>query len=139
MNKNIDINCDMGESYYNRKIGNDEQIMEYISSCNIACGFHGGDPYTISKTIDYALINNVKIGAHPSCIGDFGVQDLSGNVGEWTQSNFEPSLNGEEKVVKGGSARQPSWAGRCAYRAAVEADHSSEEIGFRCCMDAKGS
>jgi UPF0271 protein len=66
MNKNIDINCDMGESYYNRKIGNDEQIMEYISSCNIACGFHGGDPYTISKTIDYALINNVKIGAHPS-------------------------------------------------------------------------
>ena len=64
--KNIDINCDMGESYYDKKIGNDKKIMKHISSCNIACGFHGGDPYTISKTIDYALINNVKIGAHPS-------------------------------------------------------------------------
>ena len=64
--KKIDINCDMGESYYDIKVGNDYKIMPFITSCNIACGFHGGDPKTISNTIDYALDKNVKIGAHPS-------------------------------------------------------------------------
>lgn len=64
--KKIDINCDMGESYYDIKVGNDYKIMPFITSCNIACGFHGGDPKTISNTIDCALDKNVKIGAHPS-------------------------------------------------------------------------
>lgn len=64
--KTIDINCDMGESFKDRLVGNDEKIMPYISSCNIGCGFHGGDPLTIEKTIKLALNNNVKIGAHPS-------------------------------------------------------------------------
>ena len=66
MTKKIDINCDMGESYYDKRIGNDSKIIPYISSCNIACGFHGGDPLTIRKTIELAIKNNVKIGAHPS-------------------------------------------------------------------------
>ena len=66
MTKKIDINCDMGESYYDKRTGNDSKIMPYISSCNIACGFHGGDPLTIRKTIELAIQNNVKIGAHPS-------------------------------------------------------------------------
>jgi UPF0271 protein len=66
MRKFIDLNCDMGESYYDKIIGNDEKILPYITSCNIACGFHGGDSETISKTILLAIQNNVKIGAHPS-------------------------------------------------------------------------
>ena len=64
--RNIDLNCDMGESYGRFKIGNDEAIMPLISSCNIACGFHGGDPTTIRKTIQMAIYHKVKIGAHPS-------------------------------------------------------------------------
>ena len=40
MIKKVDINCDMGESYYKNKIGNDSKIMPFITSCNIACGFH---------------------------------------------------------------------------------------------------
>ena len=63
---NIDINCDMGESYGNFKVGNDEEIMPWINSCNIACGFHGGDPLNIIKTIALALEHEVRIGAHPS-------------------------------------------------------------------------
>ncbi len=47
----IDINCDMGESYGQVKIGNDAAIMPYISSANIACGFHGGEPVVIERTI----------------------------------------------------------------------------------------
>jgi UPF0271 protein len=67
MNKlQIDINCDLGESYGRFKVGQDEQIMPLITSCNIACGFHGGDPLTIQRTIELALKYKVQIGAHPS-------------------------------------------------------------------------
>lgn len=62
----IDLNCDMGESFGNYKIGNDTLIFPYITSCNIACGFHGGDPYHIEKTIKAAIKHGLKIGAHPS-------------------------------------------------------------------------
>jgi len=57
----IDINCDMGEG-----IGNDETIMPFISSANIACGYHAGDEKTMQQTIELALKYDVAIGAHPS-------------------------------------------------------------------------
>ena len=63
MKRKVDINCDLGE---NEDPGSLEIIMRYISSCNIACGFHAGEPSTISKTISSALSNNVAVGAHPS-------------------------------------------------------------------------
>jgi len=56
----IDINSDLGEG-----AGNDEAVMEYISSANIACGYHAGDADSMYKTIQLALKNNVAIGAHP--------------------------------------------------------------------------
>lgn len=56
-----DLNCDMGEG-----IGNDESIMPYITSANIACGYHAGDEYTMQQTILLAKRYNVNIGAHPS-------------------------------------------------------------------------
>jgi 5-oxoprolinase (ATP-hydrolysing) subunit A len=62
----VDLNCDMGESTAIQKIGADELIMPLISSANIACGFHGGDPEVIAATIELAKKNQVAIGAHPS-------------------------------------------------------------------------
>ena len=62
----IDINCDMGESFGQYKIGNDEAVFPFITSSNIACGFHGGDPVHIEKTIMNAIKYGVQIGAHPS-------------------------------------------------------------------------
>lgn len=59
--KTIDINCDVGEG-----VENEHLLMRYISSCNIACGGHFGDQFTIDKTIQLAIDNQVKIGAHPS-------------------------------------------------------------------------
>lgn len=56
----IDINCDMGEGMLN-----DADIMPYISSANIACGYHAGDENTMHNTIDLCLKHNVAIGAHP--------------------------------------------------------------------------
>ncbi|WP_147533581.1 5-oxoprolinase subunit PxpA [Bacillus marasmi] len=68
----VDINCDMGESFGAYKIGNDEEILDFITSANIACGFHAGDPSTMRKTVKMALAKNVGIGVHP------GFQDLVG-------------------------------------------------------------
>lgn len=64
--KTIDLNCDMGESYGAWKMGADAAIMPLISSANIACGFHAGDPATIRATVSLAVEHGVAIGAHPS-------------------------------------------------------------------------
>ena len=68
----IDLNCDSGESFGAYRIGNDENIIPYVSSVNIACGFHAGDPSIMRKTVKLALENGVAIGAHP------GLPDLVG-------------------------------------------------------------
>lgn len=68
----VDLNCDMGESFGAYKMGRDAEVLDYITSANIACGFHAGDPGTMRKTVQLALKKNVGIGAHP------GFQDLAG-------------------------------------------------------------
>ena len=60
MRRTIDLNCDMGEG-----CGNDAELMDYISSANIACGFHAGDTPTMRKTVEIAMEKGVAIGAHP--------------------------------------------------------------------------
>src|SRR5438046_1179302 len=70
--KSIDLNCDMGESYGRWTLGADEEIMPRITSANVACGFHGGDPHVMRKTVALALRHGVAIGSHP------GLPDLMG-------------------------------------------------------------
>ena len=62
----IDLNCDMGESFGAWIMGRDAELMDYVSSVNIACGFHAGDASVIRKTIETAIKKNVAVGAHPS-------------------------------------------------------------------------
>ena len=62
----MDLNADLGESWYQHKIGKDDKLMPLLTSCNIACGLHGGDALTIRKTIELALRHGVAMGAHPS-------------------------------------------------------------------------
>src|SRR3989442_1958481 len=66
MAKFIDLNADMGESYGRWTLGADEEIMPNITSANVACGFHGGDPHVMRKTVELALRHGVAIGSHPS-------------------------------------------------------------------------
>jgi len=68
----VDLNCDLGESFGQYKIGNDEEILKYVTSVNIACGFHAGDPSVMRKTVESAIEHHVQIGAHP------GLPDLVG-------------------------------------------------------------
>jgi 5-oxoprolinase (ATP-hydrolysing) subunit A len=70
--QSIDLNCDMGESFGPWKMGQDELLMDYVSSVNIACGFHAGDPRTMRLTVEAAIKKNVAIGAHP------GYPDIQG-------------------------------------------------------------
>jgi 5-oxoprolinase (ATP-hydrolysing) subunit A len=62
----IDINCDLGESFGQYSMGDDALLMQYISSANIACGFHAGDFMTMRRTVLLCLEAGVSIGAHPS-------------------------------------------------------------------------
>ena len=73
--RSIDLNCDMGEGY-----PSDALLMPYISSANIACGYHAGDLGTMRRTVELCTENNVAIGAHPSYPGrdDFGRTDMLG-------------------------------------------------------------
>ncbi|MBW3113091.1 5-oxoprolinase subunit PxpA [Bacillus sp. MCCB 382] len=68
----IDLNCDLGESFGAYTIGKDEDMMNYVTSVNIACGFHAGDPLVMKHTVTNAMKHNVKIGAHP------GLPDIQG-------------------------------------------------------------
>ena len=80
----VDLNCDMGESFGAWKMGSDAKLIDYVSSVNIACGFHAGDPGTIRQTIKLAIGRGVMIGAHPSFLDlqGFGRRSMSLSSGE---------------------------------------------------------
>ena len=61
----IDLNSDVGEGFGPYSMGHDEELFQFITSANIACGFHAGDPSTIRKTLDLAARHGVSVGAHP--------------------------------------------------------------------------
>lgn len=72
MSKFVDLNSDVGESYGSYKLGLDEEVLKYVTSVNIACGWHAGDPLIMDSTVKMAVKNNLGIGAHP------GYPDLMG-------------------------------------------------------------
>ena len=66
MAKTVRLNCDLGESFSIYKLCDEQHIIPLIDQANIACGFHAGDPSTISASIDLCVEHNVDIGAHPA-------------------------------------------------------------------------
>ncbi len=83
----IDLNCDMGEAFGNYPMPNDDILMDYISSSNIACGFHAGDPEVMQHTVNMAVKKGVAIGAHPGLpdLQGFGRRDMKISVNETYQ------------------------------------------------------
>jgi UPF0271 protein len=72
MAKKIDINADVGESFGHYELGSSSEVLKYVTSAHIACGFHAGDPVWMKRTVDIAKQHGVDLGAHP------GFPDLMG-------------------------------------------------------------
>lgn len=74
----IDLNADLGESFGAWTLGQDAQLMPLITSANVACGFHAGDPGTMRRTVRLARAHGVAVGAHPGFpdLGGFGRRDM---------------------------------------------------------------
>lgn len=75
----IDLNCDMGESFGRYSLGEDEKVMPFITSANVACGLHAGDPVVMQGSIRLAKKHGVAVGAHPSWpdLQGFGRREMS--------------------------------------------------------------
>lgn len=80
----IDINCDLGESFGSYKIGEDEKVMPFITSANVACGYHAGDPVIMALTLELAKMHGVSVGAHPGYpdLLGYGRRNLETSPGE---------------------------------------------------------
>jgi 5-oxoprolinase (ATP-hydrolysing) subunit A len=74
----IDLNSDVGESFGTWSLGDDQRLVPLVSSVNVACGFHAGDPLTIQRTVALAVAHGVAVGAHPGYpdLAGFGRRDL---------------------------------------------------------------
>lgn len=126
----VDLNCDMGESFGTYQKGRDEEILEHITSANVACGFHAGDFTTMRKTTEMAMEKGVGIGAHP------GLPDLMGfgrrNIDISPQEAYElvvyqiGALNGFVKA-EGGSLQHVKPHG-ALYNMAAKRQDLSEAI-----------
>jgi len=75
----VDLNCDLGESFGRYQLGEQKDILQYVTSANVACGFHAGDPSVMRETVKLAIDNRVKIGAHPGLpdLNGFGRRDMN--------------------------------------------------------------
>ena len=82
--RRIDLNCDLGESYGAWHMGEDADVLAEISSANIACGFHAGDPDTMRRSVRLAAARGVAVGAHPSLpdLQGFGRRDMAVSADE---------------------------------------------------------
>ncbi|HPD96910.1 MAG TPA: 5-oxoprolinase subunit PxpA [Synergistales bacterium] len=79
MKSRVDLNCDLGEGFGPWRMGSDEGIMDHVTSVNVACGFHAGDPVVMKDTVERAVARGIAIGAHPGYpdIQGFGRREMS--------------------------------------------------------------
>ncbi len=82
--REIDLNCDMGEGFGAYAMGDDLALLEHVTSANIACGFHAGDPGIIARTTKAAVARGVAVGAHPSLpdLQGFGRREMKISAGD---------------------------------------------------------
>ena len=106
----IDLNCDMGESFGVYRIGADEDAMlELVTSANVACGFHAGDPRIIDRTVGLAAKHGVGVGAHPSHhdLRGFGRRAVAASPDEVEADIILMAKNGVDGVYSDDPRRNP--------------------------------
>lgn len=82
--RTVDLNADLGEAYGVYRLGDDDAILDIVTSANVACGFHGGDPEVMARTFALAKARGVAVGAHPGFpdLWGFGRRDIPFTTGE---------------------------------------------------------
>ena len=122
MTTRIDLNADMGESYGRWTLGDDEALMPLLTSANIACGFHAGDPHVMRKTVELALEHGVGIGAHvafPDLIG-FGRRRMAATPARSaTTSSTRQARSGRSRTGRAGGSSTSSLTERCTRRSST--------------------
>lgn len=122
----IDLNCDLGESFGAYTIGNDEEMLKIISSANVACGFHGGDPLVMYRTLELAKENGVGVGAHPGFndLWGFGRRQIHGQSPDEIEKSMVYQVGALQGVARavGTSVTHYKIHGALGNMAAVDPD-----------------
>ena len=107
MTLTVDLNADLGESFGPWPMGADEALMEIVTSANVACGFHAGDPVTMDRTVERAVKNGVAIGAHPGFkdLEGFGRRRILGLSGQETTTMVRYQLGALQAIARAHGAR----------------------------------
>jgi UPF0271 protein len=120
----IDLNCDMGESFGAWTMGSDEEMLDIVTSANVACGFHAGDPLVMFETVASAKQKGVGIGAHPSFLDlfGFGRRSLQGEKPEDIEKMVVYQIGALQAVARavGHEVRHVKAHGTLANRAAID-------------------
>lgn len=121
----IDLNCDLGESFGVYTLGRDAEILPYVTSANIACGFHAGDPSVMRRTVRLALEAGAAIGAHPGLpdLAGFGRRNMDVSADEvYAMTVYQ--IGALEAIVRteGGTLRHVKPHGALYNMAAARAD-----------------
>lgn len=124
--RTIDLNCDMGESFGAYVIGDDKAMLDLVTTANIACGFHAGDPVVMRRTIQMAKARGVAVGAHPSFadLYGFGRRRISGERPEdlETQLIFQIVAMQGMAAIEGHPMTHVKTHGALGNMAAVDPD-----------------
>ena len=115
----IDINCDMGESFGLYTYGHDADMLPLISSANVACGFHAGDPTVMRTTVAGAKAHKVKVGAHvgfPDRMG-FGRRNMQVTPQEFKDyTTYQMGSLAAFVSGSGGAVREPPRGSPTGYK-----------------------
>ncbi|WP_138466643.1 LamB/YcsF family protein [Poseidonocella sp. HB161398] len=126
MTRTIDLNCDMGESFGAWTIGDDAAMLDLVSTANIACGFHAGDPVVMRRTIRLAREKGVAVGAHPSFadLYGFGRRRISGERPEDLEAQLIYQIAAMKGMaeIEGHPMTHVKTHGALGNMAAVDAD-----------------
>ncbi|MCH7996823.1 MAG: LamB/YcsF family protein [Chloroflexi bacterium] len=124
----IDFNCDMGESFGAWKMGLDEEVIKHVTSSNIACGFHAGDPVWMEHTVELARAHGVAIGAHPGYpdLMGFGRRDMAASPGD-VKSYVKYQVGALRGFLEGGKLQHVKAHG-ALYNAAIKDDDLARAI-----------
>jgi UPF0271 protein len=124
--RRLDLNCDMGESFGAYKLGEDAEMLQLVSSANVACGFHAGDPVVMRNTIRMARAAGVSVGAHPSFMDlyGFGRRRISGERPEDLEAQLIYQIAAMQGMcaVEGHPMTHVKTHGALGNMAAIDAD-----------------